>query len=687
MLGGGVEAMKGVYASMRPVLGDPSGKATISVNVDVANTTFWSASPLPIAAQAVTGARDIPSLIQALRPSGKNATSPAFQMLRRLHRVGVECTHRDPKNPDRYFIEKFLPIRPKDKTFTARHADGKEEKTNVEAYMQKKYGKRLQYPDLPLVKMTKGDDTVVPMELCQITENQRYAFKLSDRQTMEMIKFAVTLPEQRWRDIQNGISMLNWGSDQYLQKYGMRINSQAATVPSVLLPPPKVHFSGGGDASPNYSGRWDLRGKRFLNPHPTPLQSWGIAVIPGRFAVDQAQVQAFVANFIRTFEGHGGKIANKSPVIQQGNRDAGQSVEQLWNATGNQSKASPQLLVFIVPDKSSEFYQRIKKSTDCRYGVVSQVLQSAHVQKNQGQYCSNVAMKVNAKLGGATAQAFGLKRDAGWWTKPTLIIGADVSHGAPGSGASSIAAITVSWDRQGIRYAAAVETNGQRTEMITKANWESMLKPLVQQWIKAVGGGKFPQQVFYFRDGVSEGQYSQVREKEITAIKEVMNSIEPKNETKYTALTCTKRHHVRFFPDKKDADRNGNPQPGTLVSHGVTAPNEFDFYLCAHSAIKGTARPVHYYVLLDEAKLGMEELQNMIYEASYQYVRSTTPVSLFPAIYYAHLAAARGTSHMNAPSESGERSKTGASKDSNAEVSPLLPMPNQYGIKGVMWYV
>ena len=39
-LGGGVEAFKGVFASLRPVLDDKFNKA-LSVNVDVANGTFW----------------------------------------------------------------------------------------------------------------------------------------------------------------------------------------------------------------------------------------------------------------------------------------------------------------------------------------------------------------------------------------------------------------------------------------------------------------------------------------------------------------------------------------------------------------------------------------------------------------------------------------------------------------------
>lgn len=64
----------------------------------------------------------------------------------------------------------------------------------------------------------------------------------------------------------------------------------------------------------------------------------------------------------------------------------------------------PQILIFMLPEKAAFQYLRIKKSADCRYGVVSQCVQNLHVQKCQPQYLSNVLMKFNAKLGGTTAK-------------------------------------------------------------------------------------------------------------------------------------------------------------------------------------------------------------------------------------------------------------------------------------------
>ena len=74
-----------------------------------------------------------------------------------------------------------------------------------------------------------------------------------------------------------------------------------------------------------------------------------------------------------------------------------------------------------------------------------------HVEQAKAQYCSNVCMKMNAKLGGNT-----LNLDQGshpmHGREPTIYIGADVSHGgAFGNGgmkSASFASMVGSVDRK-----------------------------------------------------------------------------------------------------------------------------------------------------------------------------------------------------------------------------------------------
>jgi eukaryotic translation initiation factor 2C len=86
----------------------------------------------------------------------------------------------------------------------------------------------------------------------------------------------------------------------------------------------------------------------------------------------------------------------------------------------------------------------------------------------------------------------------------------------------STAAITMSFDQGCIRYAAAVQTNGYRVEMITDSNIKTMLIPLFGHWIEMVGKGQGPQHIYYFRDGVSEGQYQHVLDQEVNDMKKAL---------------------------------------------------------------------------------------------------------------------------------------------------------------------
>ena len=693
-LGGGIEAFKGVYQSMR-IAHQQSGNHCLTVNVDVSNGTFWRAGPLPNAVMAVLGVRGPQDVAAATRNEN------AFRQLKKLRRVQVFTTYRDGAH-DTYTIDKFLQQSAMDYTFPTKDATGQESRMSIAQYFQQKYNIRLQYLNWPLVSMTKKN-CVVPIEVLKLEENQRYNFKLDERQTSQMIRFAVTPPQERWTDITRGVQMLNWSQDTYLNEYGMKINPNPVVTKGRLIQNPKVAFAN-GETDPRTSGRWDLKDKKFLTPNAVPLTSWGVVLLPGRFNPDEATVQRFISSFVTAYERHGGKVASKNPpIILPALQDVAKIIEIAWIKTGNQFKQRPQILMFILQDKSSMIYGRIKKSCECRFGVVSQCVQYQHVQKCQPQYISNVLMKFNAKLGGSTARAIGPKTAAGVFKEPTMIVGVDISHPAP-SGQSednqkmSTLAITVSMDRYCTRYAAAVNSNGYRIEMVQTENWSKLFKPQVTSWVQSVGGGSLPKTIVYFRDGVSEGQFSSVLNQEVRDMRDLLATHTPNNKIQFLVIIASKRHHIRFFPKDNNKDKNGNPLPGTLVESNVTHPYENDFFLCSHSAIKGTARPTHYHVLMNEPGFPNEQIQTLIYEHCYQYIRSTTPVSLFPAVYYADIAALRAKHHdknfgqdqgpsRGSAGRPGSQGAPASSSSDPTEVPDLLFMPNDSGINQTMWFV
>jgi eukaryotic translation initiation factor 2C len=169
--------------------------------------------------------------------------------------------------------------------------------------------------------------------------------------------------------------------------------------------------------------------------------------------------------------------------------------------------------MFILQDRNNITHGEIKRYCECKLGISPRCVQYAHVQKAPAQYISNVLMKFNAKLGGFSNTVFGPVTSK----KPILdnsvvIIGADVSHAAPGLNGPSMAAMTVSMNDNATRYAAAIEASGHRVETITDETIENMEKhiisPIENGWSTQAGQGKIPATVVYFRDGISESQFA-----------------------------------------------------------------------------------------------------------------------------------------------------------------------------------
>lgn len=101
-------------------------------------------------------------------------------------------------------------------------------------------------------------------------------------------------------------------------------------------------------------------------------------------------------------------------------------------------------------------------------GCASQCLVSTKLSnpKGIGQYCANVCLKLNVKLGGANV--FLPPSFTSFISKaPTIVIGADVNH--PGKGEEhvpSFCAVTASMDARASRYCSASRAQGSRAEMI-----------------------------------------------------------------------------------------------------------------------------------------------------------------------------------------------------------------------------
>ena len=319
--------------------------------------------------------------------------------------------------------------------------------------------------------------------------------------------------------------------------------------------------------------------------------------------------------------------------------------------------AAPDLdLVFcILRDKTPKFYQTIKYVTDGLKGLACGCfVQDWVTGKARGggpQLWANLALKVNAKLGGVN---FTCQNKTGGTLitakkKNIMVLGGDVTHPQGDLGdENSLSSVVASMDMDGGRFISRVELNTARVDIIE--NLGSMFGDLLLEHYQRNGNRK-PDAILYYRDGVSEGQYNEVMAKEYAALKLTIQEFQEKYgdwEPTVTVVIVQKRHHLRMFQENRaEQDRSTNALPGTIIDSGVCSPTNFDFYLQSHAGIQGTSRPTLYNVLVDEYGFGPDEIQTITFELCHVYQRCTRSVSIPTPVYYAHLAAFRARALYN----------------------------------------
>ncbi|CAG8517980.1 1404_t:CDS:10 [Racocetra persica] len=612
-LTGGVEVWQGYYQSARPT------KGKMLINVDLSATAFYEAGSLVTMVVKILGRRSVDDLHRGITDKDR------FKLEKALKNLKIRVTHRGEETSKRRFKINKITLTPANQT---RFDMGDGQTVDVAAYFFRTYNHKLTYPHLPCIVVKK--DVFLPLEVCEVIEGQRYIRKLSEKQTADMIRFTCQPPHMRANRIKQGIEILNYRGNEYLQQFGVTVSNDMIMAPARVIPTPTLqyHPSSREAIIVPREGSWNLKDKKVAQG--ATLGSWSVITFGTDHEFPLQSVQAFLRELILTCQDNGMVC------------DVESALKTAWLRAGNAAKAQPQLIVCILPNTGVPLYAEIKRVTDTVIGIASQCIQSRHMMQAKKQYCANVCLKINVKLGGMNV--FISPTQIPFITdRPTILMGADISHPSPGDRARpSVAAICASLDAKASRYSAAIRVQMGRTEII--ADLANMVKDLLRNFYQTCG--RKPERILFYRDGVSEGQFAQVLEGEINAVRAACSSLNESYKPTITFVVVQKRHHTRLFPlDKKDADRTGNCLPGTVVESVITHPFEFDFYLQSHAGLQGTSRPTHYHVLYDENRFTTDGLQALSYNLCYIYARCTRAVSLVPPVYYAHIVCRRARFH------------------------------------------
>lgn len=404
------------------------------------------------------------------------------------------------------------------------------------------------------------------------------------------------------------------------------------------------------------------------------------------------------ASFLFTLRSFANSLQSVGIAVAQGPTGGKRIEVNLSNLEANIDQAlqdfcrtpkRPELVLIILPDKDTAIYNRVKHGCDVMGGLINICVQAQHFKNQGAQYHANVALKVNLKLGGCNHRLDEAKLGL-LANNKTMIVGIDVTHPSPGSSsnAPSVAGIVASVDKEFGQWPAELRVQTQGQEMVAELG--GMLKNRLRLWQER-NQMHLPDNILVYRDGVSEGQYQLVRDRELLKLQEACREIYPASSTaarlpRITIVVVGKRHNTRFYPTTKEtADRSMNPQNGTVVDRGVTEMWNWDFFLQAHTAIKGTARPAHYYVVHDDMFTSSkpsapnqnpsDTLQTLTHNLCYLFGRATKAVSICPPAYYADLVCERARCYLAGvfdPSLSSSGSATGASSQAGTSGSIAL---------------
>ena len=333
---------------------------------------------------------------------------------------------------------------------------------------------------------------------------------------------------------------------------------------------------------------WNMKDLRVA--HPRNLKSWAICQVhksgSGIIANDRlnelsrlfAEVLSKTGITVESqaeiqfidFNGHDESIVDKSIRAMKGRKF--------------------QIVLVILPKEDSLLYRLVKFYGDVKHGLSTVCVDRPNFDKLKSSVpvFANIALKFNLKLGGVNQTLDG--HDLGIIQyENTMIVGLGMTH--PSSGSSSaaptVAAMVATVDNTLGQWPGTLRVQTGSEEIIQDLG--PMLRSRLILWRQA-HSGKSPENIIVYRNGVSEGQYNEVRTNEIPRLKDGCTDLYTPAKVKnglprFTVIVVGKRHNTRFYalpsdlasakkpasestPEKATPNQKGGPTPQTPKDGG-----------------------------------------------------------------------------------------------------------------------
>ncbi|CAF3760682.1 unnamed protein product [Rotaria socialis] len=519
------------------------------------------------------------------------------------------------------------------------------EQISVADYFEQQYKRKLVYPHLPCIDATNGINkraNWLPMELVKLVEWQRSLKPLDATQRARVSSKSIIKPLERYNQIMNIMQGRDFETDVHLKDLNIRVHkNEMLQLKARIIAPPDIryrHRQDKGEVIEHVDvGKWRISNRFYTTPEinncgiiyfgHTPDQE--VNGILNKFSSQLPELLKHKGIIIRT---------KLTPIIKTATK------EDIENTLTDASQKHWQLAIVILNSNSDQVHDYVKQLGNQKLGLRTQCVDMQALRSNINKlhmYVDNLSQKINGKLGGINS-VVNTKLALSHSSREDIFMffGADVTHSTCSTDRPSIAAVVASRDPTNTLYAARIceqyPKKGRCSVEIIK-ELDRMVADLLQVFARTCGG-RLPNKIVFYRDGVDEGQYQKVLDNEVNKIKNACRIVYGDRPLpKLTFIVVKKRHNTRFF--LYDGKQTMNVQAGTVVDQDITHPFQFDFYLCSQAAIMGTSRPTLYHVLHDDIGFSSDDVQRLTYWLCHTDMRCTKSVSIPAPVHYAHLAA------------------------------------------------
>ncbi|BAF09349.2 Os02g0616400 [Oryza sativa Japonica Group] len=203
------------------------------------------------------------------------------------------------------------------------------------------------------------------------------------------------------------------------------------------------------------------------------------------------------------------------------------------------AKEQLQLLIVILPEERGN-YGKIKRVCETKLGLVSQCCLPKNVKTDTNiKYLENIALKINVKTYRQSFLVLMLAIPHQGCTRHLLQEWLDQSTGQK---SPHIELISAQLERQEIIGGLFHSTRDPKGCLKP----DGMIRELMMNFYQR--NRRKPERIIFYRDGISESQFSQVIIHEVDAIRKACLSLQEDYLPPITLVIVQKRHHTRIFP-------------------------------------------------------------------------------------------------------------------------------------------